>query len=85
MTTPDPELVAVLRRHLPELAEDTPIAEDTPLAELGLDSMRAVDLLFDIEDTFGVVLPDEALRADTFTSPAGLRAALDRARSGVSG
>ncbi|WP_411102547.1 phosphopantetheine-binding protein [Streptomyces sp. cmx-4-9] len=84
MPTPDPELVALLRRHLPELAEDTPITEDSPLAELGLDSMRAVDVLFDIEDTFGVNLPDAALRPDTFHSLGGLRAALEQARDGVS-
>ncbi|MCX4694697.1 phosphopantetheine-binding protein [Streptomyces sp. NPDC048255] len=84
MTTPDPELVAVLRRHLPELTEETPITEDSSLAELGLDSMRAVDVLFDIEDTFGVSLPDAALQPDTFNSLAGLRAALEQARDGVS-
>ncbi|WP_405707173.1 phosphopantetheine-binding protein [Streptomyces xanthophaeus] len=80
MTTPDPELLAVIRRHLPELTEDTEITEDSPLAELGLDSMRAVDVLFDIEDTFGVSLPDTALRPDTFNSLGGLRAALEQAR-----
>ncbi|MEU9104041.1 phosphopantetheine-binding protein [Streptomyces xanthophaeus] len=80
MTTPDPELLAVIRRHLPELTEDTEITEDSPLAELGLDSMRAVDVLFDIEDTFGVSLPDAALQPDTFNSLGGLRAALEQAR-----
>lgn len=85
MTAPDAALAALLRRNLPELGEGAAIMPDTPLAELGLDSMRAVDILFDIEDSFGVRLPDEALTPETFATPAGLTAAIRQAREGARG
>ena len=40
----------VLRRHLTYLAADAPLDPDAALKDLGLDSMRAVDLVFDLED-----------------------------------
>ncbi|MGN9910038.1 phosphopantetheine-binding protein [Phytohabitans sp. LJ34] len=67
----------VLRRHLKYLPAGEPLAPDADLRSLGLDSMAAVDLLFDIEDSFDIVLPDEALVEQTFTTPAALRGVLD--------
>jgi acyl carrier protein len=68
---------AVLRRHLKYLSADDALEPDADLRSLGLDSMAAVDLLFDIEDSFDLVLPDEALVEQTFATPATLRAVLD--------
>jgi acyl carrier protein len=38
--------------------------------------MRAVELVFDLEDELDVLLPDEAMTADTFATAASLWAAL---------
>lgn len=69
----------VLRRHLTYLAADAPLDPDAALKDLGLDSMRAVDLVFDLEDEMGVMLPDEAMNAATFATARSLRAALSEA------
>lgn len=74
--TVNPEFEAVLRKHLTYLAATTPLSPDDDLKSLGLDSMKSVDLVFDIEDELGITLPDEAMTAATFKTPASLWAAL---------
>ena len=39
------------------------IALDSRLDELGLDSLDAADLIFTVEDTFSIVVPDAAATA----------------------
>lgn len=56
-------------------AELTP---DSRLRELGLDSMQSIQLLFAIEDTFDVTLPDELLSDSTFETAGSLWAAVAR-------
>jgi acyl carrier protein len=67
---------AVLRHHLTYLAPDAPLSPDAPLKELGLDSMKAVDLVFDLEDELHIALPDEAMTAATFATAGSLWRAL---------
>lgn len=56
---------------------DEPITADSPLRKLGLDSMDAIELLFAIEDAFGVALPDRAIGdTATFTTAGNLWAAV---------
>ena len=69
---------AILRRHLKYLPDGADIAPDAPLRDLGLDSMQAVELLFDLEDEAGVVLPDSAMTAQTFATAASLWAAIEQ-------
>ncbi len=71
-----PEFETVLRRHLKYLAPDAALDPDAPLNKLGLDSMKAVDLVFDLEDELGVALPDEAMTSETFGTARSLWAAL---------
>jgi acyl carrier protein len=68
----------ILRRHLDNLDPGADIAVDAPLKELGLNSMHAIELLFDLEDEFGFQLPDEAMTDDTFETQGAL---LDRVRA----
>lgn len=72
--------VATLRPYL-KFAGDGDIGADTPLRDLGLDSMREIELLFALEDTYDVSVPDDKLTRETFatgrslwTVIAGLRA-----------
>ncbi|MGI5499287.1 phosphopantetheine-binding protein [Lentzea sp. CA-135723] len=69
----------VLRRHLKNLPEDAELPRDAPLKKFGLDSMQAVELLFDLEDELGVVLPDEMMTGDTFATAESLRHAVGTA------
>ncbi|MBO4204631.1 acyl carrier protein [Micromonospora echinofusca] len=77
----DPAFEAVLRRRLRNLPAETPLDPTAPLTDLGLDSMEAVELVFDIEDELGVALPDDTLTGDTFATARSLGAVVDRVRS----
>jgi acyl carrier protein len=66
----------ILRRHLKYLEPGAALDPDQPLRELGLDSMQAVELLFDIEDHFSRVLGDEDLTEETFATAASLWAVI---------
>ena len=74
---------AILRKRLKHLDVDSALPDDAPLQELGLDSMQAVELLLDLEDELGIVLPDDAMTAETFATPGSLKAAVAAAASDV--
>ncbi|MEU9153625.1 acyl carrier protein [Streptomyces sp. NPDC048417] len=67
----DPRFTDLLAPFLKFLG-DQEITAETPLREQGLDSMQAIELLFAIEDTFAVVLPDEAMNDATFATAGSL-------------
>jgi acyl carrier protein len=69
----DAVLEKVIRRYVKNLPADQELAPDASLKELGLDSMKAVELLFDLEDELGIALPDDAMTRDTFATPASLK------------
>ncbi|GLY02728.1 MULTISPECIES: phosphopantetheine-binding protein [Actinoplanes] len=58
----------VLRIHLPAIEPDQEVPGEVPLVKLGLDSLRAVNLVLDLEDTFGVEFPDAMLSESTFST-----------------
>ncbi|MEW1762003.1 acyl carrier protein [Streptomyces cyaneofuscatus] len=62
---------------------DREIAPDAPLRELGLDSMQAIELLFAIEDAFGVTLPDDDLNDETFATARNLWAVVSAGLDGT--
>jgi acyl carrier protein len=66
----------VLRRHLRGIAPDAPIAFDADLVTIGLDSLGTINLLLDLEETFGVSFPSTLLNTETFRTPATLERAL---------
>ena len=74
---------AILRKRLKYLDGDAALPDDAPLQELGLDSMQAVELLLDLEDELGIVLPDDAMTAETFATPGSLKEAVAAAASDV--
>ncbi|MFG1837143.1 acyl carrier protein [Micromonospora sp. NPDC049175] len=58
------------------------VTEESRLHDLGLNSMKAIDLLFTIEDELGVSLPDEDLNDSTFATAGSLWRAVQRASVG---
>ncbi len=58
-------LPMVLARHLRRVPENVDWSAVT-LADLGLDSMVAIELVLDIEDTFGAQFPEDLLLRETF-------------------
>jgi acyl carrier protein len=65
----------LVRRHA-ELPDDRPVSADERLEDLGLRSLASVQLLVDLEDTYGVEFPDDLLTPETFETPGTLWAAL---------
>jgi acyl carrier protein len=77
MTQPlDDKLVTVLRRHSRFLNPGDEVSPDADLRDLGVDSMRAIHLVVDIENTFNIRFPDELLTRDTFKTPLTLATAI---------
>jgi acyl carrier protein len=70
-----PEYESVLRQHLP-LAGADPIPPAAELRDLGLDSLELVSLLLDLEESFGVTVPDELLVGPTFATAGSLWTAM---------
>ncbi|MBE1582286.1 acyl carrier protein [Nonomuraea angiospora] len=66
-----------LRTYLAPLRPGEPISPDLSLADHGVDSLAAVSLLLDLEETFGVAVPDHMLTASMFATPAGLWSVID--------
>jgi acyl carrier protein len=54
------ELIGLFRQHAQEGA--TVEATSHLVADLGIDSLGVMEVIADIEDKFGLVIPDEALR-----------------------
>lgn len=70
------DFAALLRSHL-KYAGDGPITGRSSLRDLGLDSMRSIELLFAVEDAYGVVIPDERLTDSTFETAGTLWAVVE--------
>jgi acyl carrier protein len=60
-----------LLAHLP-YADSDELAATDELAALGLDSMGVVQLLTDLEETYGLELPDEMITEETFETVGSL-------------
>ncbi|MEV4443082.1 phosphopantetheine-binding protein [Streptomyces sp. NPDC049577] len=67
----DPRFTELLTPFL-KFIGDRELEPGSDLRELGLDSMQAIELLFAIEDAFGVSLPDEAMNDATFATAGSL-------------
>jgi acyl carrier protein len=72
-----------LLRPFLKYAGTRPVTAESSLHELGLDSMRAIELLFAIEDSYGVAMPDELLTDATFATAGSLWTAVRSMRGGL--
>ncbi len=54
-----------------DVARDA-ISPEATWTELGLDSLTVVELLFDVEDEFGIEVPDERANFETLAEAAAL-------------
>ncbi len=68
----------VVRDHLRFLDASDPLPPDASLRGLGLDSLAAIDLLLDLEQTFGVVFPEQLLTEETFRTAGNIVGAVAR-------
>ena len=56
------------------------ISPEATVTELGLDSLTIVELLFDVEDEFGIEIPEERATFETLAEAAALVDELVRAK-----
>lgn len=69
-------LAELVRRRLKYLQREAVLDPNVLLKDYGLDSAAAIDLLLDLEDTFGVMMPDEYLTSETFATLNSLQSAV---------
>ena len=69
-----------MRPHLPFLPENRELSPDDELSELGLNSMQAIEVLFAVEDAYGVSISDDKLDDSTFRTAGSLWETVDAAR-----
>ncbi|MFD2467925.1 phosphopantetheine-binding protein [Amycolatopsis silviterrae] len=67
----DPRFTELLAPFL-RFRGDRVLERASVLRELGLNSMQSIELLFAIEDEFGVTLPDEQMNEKTFATAGSL-------------
>jgi acyl carrier protein len=72
------EVKRVVVQHLDAGLSAADVGDQQPLADLGLDSMRSINLLLDLESTLGVVFPDEELTAANFHTLAAIESLVAR-------
>lgn len=72
----------ILHRHLPGFCtfEDEGTAKSSAL---GLDSLRAVGIILQIEQAFGSPVPDDSLDGEVFDTPLSILAFVISAYSGI--
>lgn len=80
-TIPD-EFASIVRSHLRLIDADAELEPDMDIAAAGLDSVGMVSLVVELEEKFGVTLPDEELSWMTFQTPAALWNVISRLTQG---
>ncbi|GAA4057055.1 MULTISPECIES: acyl carrier protein [Actinomadura] len=82
MTDRREEFLRVLLGHLGAVQDTAQITPTANLRSLGLNSMRAVDLVMDLEDAFGFVFPDSAFTDEVFATADSIWAVVSEQVSG---
>lgn len=73
--------MALVRQHLKLSDVNQDLAMNAGLDGLGLDSQAALNLMLDLEETFGVVFQDSMFTEEIFATPGSLWEALSSLRN----
>ena len=68
--------LSILRNYVKQIGEADSLTMESNLYELGLDSMAAVNLLLELEETYEVIFPDALLTESTFETPLALKSVI---------
>lgn len=60
------EIFKIISGHAPEV-DSSALTPDSKLQDLGIDSLDAIEIIFDIEEHFDIHLPDKDPNFDTNT------------------
>ncbi len=58
------QIYEIVVKYVKVVSED--LRMDTPLVEVGIDSLVATQIAFDVEDAMGIEIPDVAIIEDRF-------------------
>jgi len=78
--TPELTFTQLVRRRLKYAPTNGELETDSALKDYGLDSAATIDLLLDLEDTYGITMPDEYLSEETFATLSSLWQAVSQLR-----
>ena len=73
-----PELNEVLGRVLGAAWSPTLVEADQTLVSMGVDSVRMVELVLELEAVYGVEIPDTCLVAENFSTVASVESMMRR-------
>ena len=62
------KVLNIVKNYVDEMFADKEIEMNESLADLGMDSFNVIYMLLDIEDAFGVQIPDNMLTPELFES-----------------
>ncbi len=68
--------LGILHNYLRQSGDGHTLTMESNLYELGLESMAAVNLLLELEETYSVIFPDTLLTEATFETPLALKSAI---------
>lgn len=68
--------LGILRNYLRLVGDGDTLTMESNLYDLGLDSMAAVNLLLELEETYQVIFPEALLTESTFETPLALQSAI---------
>jgi acyl carrier protein len=68
--------LGILHKYLKQVEDGISLTMESNLYELGLESMATVNLLLDLEESYGVIFPDALLTESTFETPLALKSAI---------
>jgi acyl carrier protein len=78
---PDQQFMTLIQSRLKYIQAGATLQAEQELKPLGLDSMAAVDLLLDLEDTYNVALSDKYLTNETFATAQSLWLVINQLQS----
>jgi acyl carrier protein len=67
----------VLRKYLIGVQSTEPLDDEISLRSLGLDSMKSISLMLELESELGVMIPDQYLIPESYETLRALRAMID--------
>lgn len=76
-------IINVIKENVPALRERQHIGLDDSLMELGMNSMKAVEVMFGLEDEFDIVIDETLVEDDSFETVRRIEDLIGRARNGL--
>lgn len=64
------------------LTEDVSENQEVKLKDMGLDSMKSIELLITLEENYGISFPDELLNSSTFKNAKSLWITVQKIKNG---